>query len=88
MEINYAMADIGYQNFKIDSQGRALIPKSIRDALHLQQGDELIGSLENGKLVLESRQSLLARLQARYAEVEGSLADELMAERREETARE
>lgn len=82
------MTDLGYQNFKVDSQGRALIPKAIREALELKKGDELVGRLEDGRLVLESRQSLLERLQARYAEVEGSMADELIAERREEAARE
>lgn len=82
------MTDSSYQNFKIDTQGRALIPKPIRDALHLRAGDELVGRLENGRLVLESRQALLERLQARYADVEGSLADELIADRRAEAARE
>lgn len=82
------MTDNSYQNFRIDPQGRALIPKPIRDALHLQAGDEMVGRLENGRLVLESRQALLERLQARYADVEGSLADELMADRREEAVRE
>lgn len=82
------MTDRSYQNFKVDSQGRALIPKTIRDALNVSGGDELVGRLEGGRLVLESRRSLLERLQARYAEVEGSLADELLAERREEAARE
>lgn len=68
--------------------GRALIPKSIRDALNVVNGDELVGRLEGGRLVLESRRSLLERVQARYAEVEGSLADKLINERREEAGRE
>ena len=82
------MTDNSYKNIKVDLQGRALIPKTIRDALSITSGDELVGRLEGGRLVLESRRSLLERLQARYAEVEGSLADELIAERREEAERE
>lgn len=82
------MANTNYQNFKIDTQGRALIPKTIREALNIGSGDELIGRLEGKQLVLESRQSLLERLQERYKDVEGSMADELLAERREEASRE
>lgn len=42
---------------------------------------------ENEKLTIESRTSLLNRLQARY-EGDTSLVDELIAERREEAQRE
>lgn len=51
-------------------------------------GDEVVGWLEHGRLVLESRTALLARVQARYDDVEESLSEELIAERREEAARE
>jgi len=75
-------------NIRFDTQGRALIPKPLRDALGVRDGDEAVAWLEDGRLVLESRAALLKRLQDRYADVEGSLADELIAERREEAARE
>lgn len=76
------------QTIRFDAQGRALIPKSIRSALKIESGDEVVGWIESGRLVLEPRKALLERLQARYAEVEGSLAEELIAERRDEARRE
>ncbi len=76
------------QNIRFDAQGRALIPKSMRDALHISNGDEVVGWLEDGRLVLEPRKVLLERLQNRYANLEVSLADELIEERREEARRE
>ncbi len=51
-------------------------------------GGEAVAWLEEGRLVLESRAALLERLKARYRDVEGSMADELIQERREEAARE
>ena len=75
-------------NIRFDAQGRALIPKPLRDAMGVANGDEVVGWLEHGRLVLESRAALLARVQARYEDVEGSLSNELIVERREEAARE
>ncbi len=75
-------------NIRFDAQGRALIPKDIRTALHIKNGDEVVGWVEEGRLVLEPRQALLARLQARYTGIEGSMVDELIEERREEAQRE
>ena len=76
------------QNIRFDAQGRALIPKGMRDALHIENGDEVVAWLEGGRLVLEPRKALLERLQNRYADLEVSLADELIEERREEARRE
>ncbi len=76
------------QNIRFDAQGRALIPKGMRDALHISNGDEVVAWLEDGRLVLEPRKALLERLQNRYANLEVSLADELIEERREEARRE
>lgn len=75
-------------NIRFDAQGRALIPKPMRDALGVANGDEVVAWLENGRLVLEPRAVLLARVQARYDDVEGSLSDELIAERWDEAVRE
>lgn len=75
-------------NIRFDAQGRALVPKPLRDAMGITNGDEVIAWIEDGRLVLESRDALLARVQARYEDVEGSLSEELIAERQEEAARE
>ena len=71
-------------NIKIDTQGRALIPKKLRDTLGVANGEDLIGWLDGERLVLESRYALLSRMQERYSGLEGSLADELIEERRAE----
>lgn len=75
-------------NVRFDAQGRALVPKPLRDAMGIANGDEVIAWLEDGRLVLESRAALLARIQARYEDIQGSLSEELIAERREEAVRE
>ncbi len=63
------------QNIRFDAQGRALIPKSMRDALSIANGDEVVAWLEEGRLVLEPRKALLERLQDRYTNLGVSLAD-------------
>ena len=52
---------------KFDTQGRALIPKKVREELGVENGDEVVGRLEGGSLVLEPRQVLLERVQSKYA---------------------
>lgn len=38
---------------KLTDKGQLVIPKQIRDALHLGKGSELLVSLEGGRVVLE-----------------------------------
>ena len=76
------------QTVRFDRQGRVRIPLDFRQALGVEEGTELISWLEDGRLVMEPRQVLLERLKARYRDVEGSLADELIEERRAEVKRE
>lgn len=71
---------------KLGKQGRLVVPVSLRQALGLEVGDELIARAENGQLVLEPKAAVAARLRDRFKSVEGSLADELLAERRDEAA--
>ena len=74
----------------VGPQGRIVIPAHIREALDIRPGQELIARVEDGRLVLETRERIIARLQATFANVPGgvSLVDELIAERREEARRE
>ena len=76
------------QTIRFDRQGRVRIPQDFRQALGVEEGTELVSWLEDGRLVMEPRQALLERVKARYREVEGSMADELIAERRAEAERE
>lgn len=71
-------------------QGRVVIPAHLRKALDLKPGDRLVVRLDGDSLVLERRDQLVKRLQARFTGLPAgiSLADELIAERRAEAARE
>ena len=75
-------------SLRLGKQGRIVVPASLRYELGLEAGDELVVRVEGGKLVLEPRQSVIERLRARFRVAGGGLADELLAERREEAQRE
>ncbi len=72
---------------RLGSQGRVVIPSRMRRTLGLREGETLIAYVEDGRLVLETRRHILKLLQEHFAEIasEISLADELIAERHEET---
>lgn len=75
---------------QIGAQGRLVIPAALRKALNLKPGDRLVVRQELDRLVLERPEAVIRRLQGLFAHVpeEVSLADELIAERRAEAARE
>lgn len=68
---------------KLGKQGRLVVPASLRRELGLELGDELIARAEDGRLIFEPRAAVVTRLRERFNNIEGSLADELIAERRE-----
>ena len=67
-----------------------MIPSEIRRQLEIGPGDFLIAFVEDGRLVLEKRESVLQRLRRRFEHIPAgvSLADELIAQRRNESRRE
>lgn len=75
---------------RIDRQGRVVVPSSIRRALSLLPEQPLVARIEEGRLVIEKREAVLARLKARYSKVPKGvdLAEELIEERRKEAERE
>lgn len=76
---------------KLGSNGRLVIPAEYRKALGVEEGDELVLRLEDGELRLSTRKIAVRRAQERvrrYVPEDASLADELIAERREEAAKE
>lgn len=75
-------------HIRMDAQGRVVIPSGLRRSLGFSSGAELVARIENGALLLETKDAAMRRLKARYKNVKGSLADELLAERRLEAARE
>ncbi|MSQ40078.1 MAG: AbrB/MazE/SpoVT family DNA-binding domain-containing protein [Dehalococcoidia bacterium] len=75
---------------RIGPQGRLVIPATLRKTLGLRSGDRLMARVEDGCLVLETREHILARVKARFAKIPSgvSLVEELLAERRAEALRE
>ena len=75
---------------KIGEGGRVVIPAQCRKTLGLEIGDEVILLLEDGELRLLTTQQIIERAQAivrRYVPKGRSLSDELIKDRREESAR-
>jgi AbrB family looped-hinge helix DNA binding protein len=76
---------------KLGPDGRVVIPAPFREALGLKESDVLFARLENGEIHLLTPKAAMRRAQAivRQFVPEGvSLVDELIADRREEAARE
>jgi AbrB family looped-hinge helix DNA binding protein len=71
---------------QLGPQGRVVIPALLRRQLGFEPGDRLIARLEDDRLILEKLETIKHRLKARFAHLSTgkSLADELLAERREE----
>lgn len=74
----------------VGPQGRIVIPSQFRKALDIGPGEVLVARVEDGRLVLEKREQIIARLRNTFSAVpkDVSLVDELIAERREEARRE
>lgn len=76
---------------RISSNGRIVIPAAIRQLLGVKPGDPVLMEVEDGVLRIESYPTMIARVQrelAQFIPPGVSLADELIAERREEARRE
>lgn len=79
-----------YAEVHLGRQGRLVIPAPLRRSLGFEEGDTLIARSDEGRLVLEKQETIKQRLKARFSHLpkNRSLADELIAERREEAKRE
>ncbi|MBI3974049.1 MAG: AbrB/MazE/SpoVT family DNA-binding domain-containing protein [Chloroflexi bacterium] len=79
-----------YAEVRVGPQGRVVIPAALRRSVGIDAGDRLITRAEDGRLIFEKREAILARVRARFKGVppEVSLANELIEERRVEAARE
>lgn len=74
----------------LGAAGRVVVPARLRRALGLKPGDRLTVRQVGDAILLEPREAIRRRLRSRFAEVPGTvdLAEELIAERREEAKRE
>lgn len=71
---------------RVNENGRVVIPASFRKALGINAGDEVVLRLEDDELRITTLKHRLERAQRRvrgYVKPGRSLADELIAERRE-----
>jgi len=76
---------------RVSEGGRVVIPADYRKALGLNPGDEVVLLLEEGGIRILTPREAARRAQAAvrsYIPVGRSLADELIAERRQEARRE
>jgi AbrB family looped-hinge helix DNA binding protein len=76
---------------RINENGRVVIPASFRRALGINSGDTVILRIENNELRLTTLRQRLAKAQQlvrAHVPSTTSLADELIAERREAAKRE
>lgn len=77
---------------KLSEGGRVVVPAEVRRALGVTEGETLVGELRDGAFVLTTRRAKLEAARALFQKYfppgSASLADELIAERRAEAARE
>ena len=72
-------------NLTMASNGRVVIPASMRAELGLRDGEKLIARIVDGAVVLEPVSVAIRRAQAlvaRYISPESGIVDELISERR------
>ena len=73
---------------RISQNGRISIPKEMRQALALEDGDEVLVSVEAKRLIIESEAALLERLYTTVGKPpEGELVSECLLQERREEAR-
>lgn len=75
---------------KIGPQGRLVVPAGVRRQLGIEAGDELSLHVDGESIVLEPRVAAVARARGMYRHLatDVSVADDLIAARREEARRE
>lgn len=77
-------------NGRLVSGGRLQLPSDIRRQLGLADGDQVVMRVIDGELHVRPRRDVLKHIQTMlrpYAPAAGSVADELIADRRAEAAR-
>jgi len=75
-----------HASVKLGEGGRIVIPADYRKALGVETGDELMLHMEHGRMYLLTRKQAIAYVQeqmARY-QVEGTLSEELIMERKQQ----
>jgi AbrB family looped-hinge helix DNA binding protein len=76
---------------RMGPDGRVLIPAALRAAAGMKAGDRLTIKVVDGRVVIETQVSAIARVAGMFAHLKKpgeSVVDEFLAERRAEAARE
>lgn len=71
----------------VGPKGRVVIPAGIRRELRIEEGSELVALIEGEAVVLVPKSAIRSRLRSIFADVGVSMREELIAERRDEAAR-
>jgi AbrB family looped-hinge helix DNA binding protein len=86
------MSPVRDQRVTMDSKGRVVLPRSVREAAGLLAGNSLVASVEaDGTVRIEKISARIAKMQdrfAKYAIPRANASDELIADRRLEAERE
>jgi len=78
-----------HADIRFGAQGRVVIPAPMRRALGFQPGETLVARVKDERLVIEKPEAVERRIRARFRKAgKHSLAEELIAERREEARHE
>ena len=76
---------------KVNENGRILIPAAIREEMGIKAGDDMVLTLEDGVLRVESYRAVIRKVQEemqQYKKPGVLVSEEFIAERREEARRE
>ena len=82
---------MAHATLTFNQQGRVTVPVQLRREFGIEPGSSVIAYIEDGRLVFENREHLLARIQEEASAFRGqgtSVTDELIAERRAAAAQE
>ena len=85
------VGDPGSRRVRVDSGGRIVVPAGFRRALGIGTGQELLMSLDDGFVRLQTIDAALEQVRAiarRRRKGDASVVDEFIAERRRESASE
>lgn len=83
--------DLGSRRVRLDSGGRIVVPAGFRKSLGIGTGEELLMSLDDGFVRLQTIDAALERVRViarRRRRGDASVVDEFIAERRAEAATE
>jgi bifunctional DNA-binding transcriptional regulator/antitoxin component of YhaV-PrlF toxin-antitoxin module len=89
--VSQSTSDHAGEEQTVDDEGGVTIPASIRQAAGIDAGVPLVAYLEDGRVMIETREQLADRIRREVAAAwtgEGSAVEELIADRRAEASRE